>query len=318
MVTDDLLSHLDTLETTISPIDSMGEAGRKILLANFRKMLKHEDGSRTGEDIEDVHQMRVAIRRMRSALRLVGPYYKSKQVRFFRQRLKHIARILGPVRDLDVMIDNLQVYRLAQDEALQAGLDDLIARLDEMRQIARAKHNASLDSDTYRDFIRRFAQFVMTPQTNTQPDDVTPYQVRHVAPMLIHRHLASVRAYDMLVDQPAHITPAALHTLRIEFKRLRYTVAFFAEVLGASAEDFIEAIKEMQDYLGHTNDAVVAHAWLDSLKGLSEVALEARDAYLAHLEAEVARWVAEFPQMWAQFNKRAVQRKLADALLVLR
>lgn len=320
MVADDLLERLDISMVAIAPTDSVGEAGRKILLVNFHKMLQHEDGSRTGEDIEDVHQMRVAIRRMRSALRLAGPYYRAKFIRPFGQHLKHLARVLGRVRDLDVMLDNLAAYRLTQDEAIQMGLDDIMAQLNKKREKARAKLNALFDSSDHQQFLTAFTDFVTTPQkwSNSMVDDTEPYQVRHVAPVLIHRHLASVRAYDALVENAEHITPPALHSLRIEFKRLRYTVAFFAEILGSSAQDFIESIKDMQDYLGHTNDAVVAHEWLDNLKGLSGVGIEARNAYLAHLEAEVTARIAQFPEMWANFNKRTVQRKLSDALLVLR
>ena len=64
--------------TEVSSQDTMPEAGRKILTGEFLKMLKAEPGSRTGEDIENVHKMRVSIRRMRSAFRLLRPYYKSK------------------------------------------------------------------------------------------------------------------------------------------------------------------------------------------------------------------------------------------------
>ncbi len=63
METQERINLLEAQMHPMSPEDPMPEAGRKALLAEFVKMLKHEDGSRNGEDIEDVHQMRVASRR---------------------------------------------------------------------------------------------------------------------------------------------------------------------------------------------------------------------------------------------------------------
>src|SRR5262245_29152747 len=100
------IADLETHRAAVSPTDTMGEAGRKVLLTEFIHVLQHEAGSRSGEDIEDVHDMRVAIRRMRSAFQLFKPYYKAKDVRPYRRGLRRIGWALGDVRDLDVLIDN--------------------------------------------------------------------------------------------------------------------------------------------------------------------------------------------------------------------
>ena len=76
----------------------------RLLAVQLNRMKRHEAGSRTGEDIESVHQMRVAIRRMRSLFRLVGAYYKPKTVDKYSRDLRRIARALGNIRDLDVLI----------------------------------------------------------------------------------------------------------------------------------------------------------------------------------------------------------------------
>ena len=74
-----------------------------------------------------------------------------------------------------------------------------------------------------------------------------PHELRHVLPPLLHQRLASVRAYDSVL-------PAAddrrLHALRVECKRLRYAIEFFAPVLGSSAASFLPLIQAMQDTLG--------------------------------------------------------------------
>jgi transposase-like protein len=93
------------------PDDAMAEAARKALLFNFERMLRHEPGVRLGENIEAVHDMRVATRRMRSAFRLFKPFFKSNAIKPYVHGLRDTAAALGDVRDLDVFMEKAQVYR---------------------------------------------------------------------------------------------------------------------------------------------------------------------------------------------------------------
>ena len=75
--------------------DPLAEAGRKILRFHFARMLDREDGTRSGEDIEDLHRMRVATRRMRAAWRLFGDAYRHKAERRYVRELRAVAASLG-------------------------------------------------------------------------------------------------------------------------------------------------------------------------------------------------------------------------------
>lgn len=315
---------IEALKTHIAAVDAadtMAEAGRKILLGEFVKMLQNEAGSRAGDDIEHVHDMRVATRRMRSAFRLLEAYYKPKPTRPYIDTLKLVANHLGAVRDLDVLIENLESHRAGLDAAGQEALGVVIAGLDKKRRKSRKKLVAFLDSATYQAFVTAFAEFLVKPGKAARPidqDSADPYQVRHVLPSIIHDHLAHVRAYDNVMDNPGEDT---LHALRIEFKRLRYAVDYFEDVLGASGTDFIKELKHIQDYLGRLNDLVVAEEYLESVLDdglLSEDQAAVLQASMQGMDAERAALRAGFPDVWASFNKRSVQRKLSDALLVLR
>src|SRR6266498_4356159 len=128
-----LAERIDKLSTAIQPVvaeDEIAEAGRKILLAEFVKMLQHETGSRTGEDIEDVHDMRVATRKMRSLFRLLKPYYKQAAIQDYKTELRHLASTLGGVRDLDVLIDNIRSYQATLKPPQQADLQQAVDELD--------------------------------------------------------------------------------------------------------------------------------------------------------------------------------------------
>jgi len=319
MLTEQTLQS-DTLQDQLQPIeptDTLAEAGRKMMLANFIEMKKHEAGSLTGEDIEDVHQMRVATRRMRSIFRLLKAHYKSKTIQPFMAQLKVIASHLGAVRDLDVMIDNLEKHQKNVDASQKSAVAAIIQQLDKKRSKARKRLQELVDSKSYKRFIKDFQKFLTQPGKGAanMNKDFSPHEVRHVAPIILHEHLAAVRAYDNFIeDAPAE----TMHQLRIEFKRLRYAVNFFKDVLGKSIDGFITELKTMQDYLGRLNDIVVASDQLNSLKKLDEAQEQFIENYLAALEAEASEKMSQYPELWQHFNGRTVQRKLADALLVLR
>lgn len=334
------LKMLRTAVTPVSPEDSLAEAGRKILLADFVRMLAQEAGCRLGEDPEYVHHMRVATRRMRSAFRLLGAYYKTKSIQPFLRGLRKLARALGRVRDLDVMLDDLKREPPNPDNEGNEGVQLIIEKLEKRRRRARKKLISYLDSASYQHFLRAYATFLTSPGKSAlavDHDTVSPYQVRHMLPILLHQQLAQVRAYDSVINpngtastadaQPEAAEDSAaaspidehtLHMLRIEFKRLRYAISYFRDVLGASGEKFIDEIKAIQDHLGKLNDRAVAQARLHELVdelGLDEALLS---SYLQKLADEQAALTAAFPAIWARFNTRSVQSQLANALLVLR
>jgi CHAD domain-containing protein len=304
----------------VEPQDSMAEAGRKVLLADFIKMLENEAGSRTGEDIENVHMMRVSTRRMRSAFRLLDDYFKTKAVKPYLVRLRAVAQALGTVRDLDVIIFDLIRFLDMLDENRKASLQGVIDRLNQHRDSARKDLIKLLDSKTYRTFVKDYGLFLTTPGLGVVKYDVklvTPYQVRHLLPTLIYEHMGAVRAYETMLDQADDVL---LHALRIEFKRLRYVVTLFAEVLGASINGFISELKLIQDHLGRLHDISITMDWLDKLisDSIDDTQKAVLQEYVEMLEGEKPQLIAAFPEVWEHFNTRTVQRKLSDSLLVLR
>ena len=312
----------------IKPEDPMAEAGRKTLLFHFALMLKHEEGTRLGADIEELHDMRVATRRMRAALDVFGPFYKNKVVKFHLKGLRATGRALGRVRDLDVFMEKAQRYLASIPESNRPGLDPLMQAWQAELALARKKMVVYLDSNRYQQFKQDFNAFVSTPGQGVQPKKAahpTPNLVRHVAPVLIHSRLASVRTFETVI---ANATTVQLHALRIEFKKLRYTLEFFREVLGVGAEAVINEIKKVQDHLGDLNDADVAcrllRDFIESWQSRqADLPLQARQnpepvvAYLGNKHAELHTLMVTFPQAWAQFNRPELLRELALAISVL-
>ena len=121
----------------LEPDDPMSEAGRKVLRFHYRRMLYNEPGTRLGRDIEALHDMRVATRRMRSAFRVFGDYYQPKTIVGYIKGLKRTGRALGPVRDLDVFRVKIQAYVSSLPEPEQDSLDEFLALLERRREAAR-------------------------------------------------------------------------------------------------------------------------------------------------------------------------------------
>jgi CHAD domain-containing protein len=315
------LEALQGYVAVVLPEDNMAESGRKILLKDFVQMLEREGGSRTGEDIEDVHKMRVATRRMRTAFKLFQPYYKVKSIRPFMKMLKKAGTVLGTVRDLDVMIEELTNYQATTDEAGRAAIQGTIIQLDNQRVKARGKLIKFLDGSDYRKFVLAFSKFLVKKGKGARPiaDGIAPYQVRHVVPVVVNSYLADVCAYDTVLN--GETEPETFHTLRIEFKRLRYTVSHFGDVLGVSAGSFVDEIKIMQDHLGRMNDFVVARDRLSPLLDgdvLDNEQKSALQSYLDSLAMDKNEHIETFSDAWQRFNSRTSRRMLYDALLKLR
>ncbi|GAB4442370.1 MAG: hypothetical protein Fur0044_38790 [Anaerolineae bacterium] len=312
----------------MQPTDSLAEAGRKVLSFHFGRMLSHEPGTRQGSDIEALHDMRVATRRMRAAFQVFGGGFRSKAVKPLLAGLRATALVLGRVRDLDVFIDKLQQYQQILPENEQTGLQLLLETWSAKREQARQEMLAYLDSKQYRRFKKDFLKFVTTPGLGAKPisdDKPVPYQLRYLVPGLIYDRYEAVHAYETKLEKA---TPEMLHQLRITFKQLRYALEFFIEILGEEGERVIEAVKVLQDHLGELNDAEVAsHSLRDLLaewdQNQAHLPLTERQSptqLAGYLEAKLEerqRLLETFPQAWARFNHPDLRRNLALAIAAL-
>ena len=317
--------------------EPMSEAGRKIFRYHYRRMIQNEPGTRQGEDIEALHDMRVATRRMRAAFRVFGDYYDKSVVAPYLKGLKRTGRTLGDVRDLDVFRAKMQTYLDTLPQAQQQSLDDLASVLDQQRQASRGRLITYLDSEKYDSFVGQFEQFVETPGMGSldftpKGRDPIPHRVRHVAPMVIYRRLAAVRAYDEWVTIPDPPL-ARLHALRIACKRLRYTLEFFEEVLGPATKTLIKEIVALQDHLGDLQDAVVASGILRDFLTYGTWGHDAADEpppdqeapivapgvaeYLAAKQVELQHLLDTFPEAWQRVNGDQLGQMVAEAVMVL-
>ncbi len=308
--------------------DSFAEAGRKVMLYHFAEMLHNEAGTRLGEDIEALHDMRVATRRLRASFDVFAGAFEAKEMKRYRTGLRATGQALGQVRDLDVMIEKAQRYCNRLPEAERPGLDSLFAFWQSEREAARNHMLAFLDSQAYADFKREFNVFVHTPGSAVRPVSDNPPEPRlvsEIAPMLIFTRMAAVRAYGPYM---AGAPIERFHALRIEFKKLRYTVEFFREVLGEEAKVAINQFKKIQDHLGDLNDAHVVSLLLEQfLANWSQQQAQLAEgeqldgseirAYEQSRLDEMDALLASFQEIWDAFNDSEFRHNLVRSLIVL-
>jgi CHAD domain-containing protein len=301
--------------------DTLAEAGRKVLRLHLRRMLSMEAGTRTGADPEDLHKMRVATRRMRAAWRVFdGAYQPSRQRRYVAE-LKEVATALGAVRDLDVQIDGLKAYRKALPESGSDAMEPLIDAWQERRDEARSALAELLDANGYGHFVDDYRAFTDQPGSGVkEPRPNEPSLVREAAGGRIWQAYEHVRAHDAALRWA---DAEGLHALRIDGKRLRYTLEFFREAMPRLQIDrLIATVTELQDLLGEHNDADVAsRAAREFLVAqgsrLPEASRQAIGHYIDSRTAEMTRIRRRVPALWRRVTGQPFRRSLASAIATL-
>lgn len=301
----------------VSASDSLAEAARKTLYFQFHQMVLHQAEIDGENSVEGVHKMRVAIRRIRSAYRLFDGILTSDYYGKFPKRLKHTALLLGQVRDLDVFRIKTEAYITTALKDDRTSLTPLLELVEEHHHEALNEVHAWLSDPRFSKFLTRFYGVIESPAPEPMTKVGLPNatQVSHVLPRLIYTQWEAVQRFDSVID---HANATTLHALRIEFKRLRYTLEFFEEVLGPSLKTVIREIKAMQDHLGDLNDAEVAGVLLrDWQKSLKKADRSAVADYRTARETEAAQLKTGTAAAWANFNRPEVHEALAIAIAVL-
>jgi CHAD domain-containing protein len=314
----------------IFPADTMTEAAVKTLKFHLVKMLEHEEGTRLGEDPEELHDMRVSTRRMRMALRVFADYLDPEVLRPVLKGLRRTGRTLGNVRDLDVFNEKTQVYLDGLPDERAGDLDGLLQAWKAERDKQREVLVAYLDGKRYRRFVERTQELLDGPVEALAPQNVVtprPQRVAQVLPGVLYKDMAVVWAFEGQLGGLETPLPR-FHALRKSCKGLRYTLEFFEGVLGSGARPLIKRVKGLQDHLGDLQDAVVTSGVLrdyitwgtwrhqdHALPGPLEV-IVAPDAarYLVTRQEEMERLVLTFPDVWPTVAGNEFSRDLAAVI----
>jgi len=247
----------DLGSTQINPEMSLGELAYAVVRRQLAVLREKEPGTRLGEDPEELHEMRVATRRLRAALDLFAEVLPTR-ARGFRSELGWLAGVLGAVRDLDVQLEAQASMVGPGQEALWA---DLTALLRRERESARAALLAALDSVRWERLVSGMA--AMARQGPFRRSTATRMAALVAVPDLVcARHTAVVRAARRAKRSGE---AADFHRLRIRCKRLRYSLEFGSELYERRTNRYTRQLAKLQDQLGLMQDAEVAASRLADL-----------------------------------------------------
>ena len=237
--------------------DRLVDVAWKTLARQFGRLEWNEPGARLGVDIEYVHDMRVASRRLRMALEVFADAVPDEARNRFAEDLRFVGRALGRVRDLDVGIERVAVM---MDEAGDAGAEERQALsvfagdLAIRRARRRMELVEALDSERFV-ALREAARAWVNggpPAPDTVPCGGVPAFYAGT-PLVSEAERASEEAY---AEASSELSAQTLHALRLAAKRLRYTLEFLSPVLGGGAAARAKRIAGFQDFLGSHQDAI--------------------------------------------------------------
>ena len=269
---------------------------RAYLGAQLSEIERHDPAVRVGSDPEDLHKLRVAIRRSRAALREARSLLGEERGRELRDELKWLGGELGPARDLDVLIARLrsEVADLDGPDAVPAG--KIVTQLEEQRAGAQAELLAALDSARYARLLAMLEETVSAPPVAT-----SDMSLERVAQREFKRLERRIKALGAAPSNDA------LHRTRIQAKRLRYATELSAQLLGKDAGRVVAAAKAFQNVVGAHQDAVVAEERIRTAvrraRGVGSGLAAGRLIERERMRRAHAR--AGLPKAWKRLRRRA-------------
>ena len=273
-----------------------GVAARQTLERLLGQMLKNLPGTKLGEDLEALHDMRVASRRIRAAFRVFRPCFPRILRKDPEMRVKQVTQALGQVRDQDVLLDYLG--RAAVDTAMD--IDWLIDRESRIREGGRLRMIAALDDLEQGDLPAQMESLLKSARmTQAHGEECRHNQFwRQAAPLVAD----GLGIMDTLAPSMDHEDDdGGLHAMRIAAKRLRYTMEAFIPCFGNALAEKIDVVKLLQEQLGELHDSDV---WLDKLEqyqkepGLSPERLSAVGMLIADRRAHRAEMYRAASAHW--------------------
>jgi triphosphatase len=243
--------------TTITPQDTIGQVALAVLRRQFAALRASEPGARLGDDIEELHDMRVASRRLRAAVSLFADVLPADAERL-RPELAWLGSTIGAVRDLDVQLAELDDWAAGLPEADGAALEHLRSLLLEERAAARAAMLLALDTSRYERLVRRFGTMLRSRS------GIRSAAARTVARQIVEQRHRAVRKRLKRINRGTD-EPVEYHELRIAAKRFRYALEFLGDVYPGETEGVVRRTVALQDLLGAYQDAHVGSARLREL-----------------------------------------------------
>lgn len=241
-----------THRIVLSPGDTIADAAKGAMHAGCAILESQSDAAEAGE-IEPIHQLRVATRRLRAVLDLFSHAVNATQRRLLDRDLQWLAQMAGAVRECDIMAATIQARSRKLDDPLASAIAMLYGALDVRRRGALTSLSDLLGSKRYLAMISR----LHSPRINRRGTDA---RLGPAAASLLRPAIAAIRRAGARLGEDA--PPEAVHHLRVRIKRFRYELEMLSAIGGKRRRKALKRLEAMQDLLGSYNDVCVTISWL--------------------------------------------------------
>jgi len=292
---------------------------QQALIQRFDEMSDYRADALDWEDPEGVHSMRVASRRLRSALRSFLSHLDERALGPIAKQIKIIADTLGEVRDEDVAIEALEDLSKQTPKRFSSTLERLLNSRKEIRETARRRLKKEIGRTHLKHLRDEFHRAVISvPQhqaLSTSPDTQSSYI--EVGRMIIEDLLSDLEELSKSLYYPDEVQP--LHDMRIAAKRLRYAIDLFAECWESDIGSFAKHAALLQTDLGLLHDCDV---WIEDFRKQISSLRKLQN----HDEAEAFVWLFTYYQeqrnkhyreaffRWSSWQTDDLSTKLRDML----
>jgi len=263
-------------------IKTLGETAHQAIEKHFTKTIKWEKVVKKDEDPEPLHQMRVGMRRLRTAVSKFEKYLDlPKSVTD--KNIGKFARTLGSLRDLDILKESLEKnYKPHVLEKEQKYLETAFTELDKERKIAVDHVQKIFKDQVYKSFKNECENWLKNPRYQTFSSVPIHYVLSdllspEVSQFCLHPGWligAKIAKSEIVVqtkwtpsqlEEHLKTESETLHNLRKQAKRLRYQMELFTELYSESFTAHIHDVKNIQEILGMIQDNIVLHGWLENI-----------------------------------------------------
>jgi len=231
------------------------------LLPNIITLKKTARNILKRSNIEDIHDLRVSSRRIRTVLDLFSEYLPNKKLKFWEKEIRTITKSFGSVRDLDVQIDLIdEIYESTEDNKIRSGLRRIRMRLKQKRKQKQAntKKITSLILDSTS--IVEMNTWAEAALENSAGEIFLSSELFRLGYKQIQTRLDEFIFYEVFMFDPTRVKE--LHQMRISAKQLRYALEVFSNLYEHKTDFALDIARQAQEYLGNIHDSDV---WIDFL-----------------------------------------------------
>jgi CHAD domain-containing protein len=305
---------------------TLGEWAYLAVEKHFHKTIKYESDVIGDRDPENLHQMRVGIRRLRSAMDGFAPALNLPKATQDKKVAK-IGQILGELRDLDVLREALEEkYRPNLPKSEQKSLDKVLNRLAKQRQQTLLQVQSLLNSPLYQEFKQAWEKWLHQPKYQVMAEFPIGDLLPSLLLPLISRwllHPAWLIGIEVKAGEIEFLTELGrdgvediltaqgeiLHSLRKQTKRSRYQLELFIESYDAHYAEIVQDFKAIQTILGDIQDSEVLGAFV------TNIFQSATKSKLPTLMNQLAETRYQSWQEWQVFHQKYLQPATKQNLL---